>query len=58
MNTYTRKLTKVGRSGVALFLPISWVRGEKLQVGDFVELTEDGGVIIVKPKKAPNVNPE
>ncbi len=51
MNTYTRKLTKVGRSSLAVFLPISWIRGENLQAGDFVELTEEGGVILVKPKK-------
>jgi len=59
MNIYKRKLTKVGRSGIAIFLPIAWIRGEKLQKGDFVELIEDGGVITVKPKKeTPPVNPE
>jgi len=59
MNIYTRKITKVGRSGLAIFLPISWIRGEKLKKGDFVELIEDEGVITVKPiKLTPPVNLE
>lgn len=59
MNLYNRKLTKVGRSGIAIILPISWIRGENLQKGDIVEVTEEKGVITVKPiKETPPVNLE
>ena len=51
MNVYSRKITQVGRSGLAVILPISWTRGENLKKGDFVELIEQDGVITVKPKK-------
>lgn len=57
-NIYTRKITKVGRSGLAIILPISWTRGEKLQKGDFIELTEEAGRITLKPKKTPLLKPE
>jgi bifunctional DNA-binding transcriptional regulator/antitoxin component of YhaV-PrlF toxin-antitoxin module len=52
MNIFSRKITKVGRSGLAIILPISWTRGENIQKGDFVELIEQDGVITIKSKKA------
>jgi bifunctional DNA-binding transcriptional regulator/antitoxin component of YhaV-PrlF toxin-antitoxin module len=55
MNRYFRKITKVGRSGLAVFLPIAWTRGENLQPGDLLEVIEDTGILIIKPK-APPVN--
>jgi hypothetical protein len=53
MNIYIRKIIKVGRSGLAIFLPISWTRGENLQAGNFLELKEDGERIVIRPKKRP-----
>ena len=55
MSYYQRKLSKIGRSGIAVFLPIAWIRGMKLVPGDLVELTEQGGIIKIKSiKKASN----
>ena len=51
MNYYQRKLSKIGRSGIAVFLPIAWIRGMELVPGDLIELTEQGGVIKIKSIK-------
>lgn len=56
MLIFKRKLTKVGRSGIAVFLPIGWVRyyfGNDFQEKENkVEMTVNRKIVITPPSRS------
>lgn len=45
-NQYTKKLIRIGKTGLGIIIPVSWIRYYNLEYGDSVKVVTNGTVEI------------